>query len=215
MHQAVTWLLPKSQQYFPLGSITRCFQQRLDFHHHLVRFILLIYRRELVRHCQTRFLFHGFHHPSSPTFSSSSSLDLSGIARETQWFVRIREWLARLLRHSRQSYALRHRKELVNQPLLRSGIHNHQVRRVVVVAVWCCTGAHQVFRARFLLISLASFHSQEPLASFQFSAQSAMTPETLPRSGRSPIHVLSRDVPVILWSSSYYRISRQLLDSPP
>ena len=59
-----------------------------------------------------------------------------------------------------------------------------------------------------------SFLSQEPLASFKYSAQSGITPGTLPRSLRSLIHVLSGDAPMFLRSLSYYRIPRQLPHTP-
>ena len=59
------------------------------------------------------------------------------------------------LRHPRQSHALRHREELVDQPVLCSGIYNHQARRVFAITVWCRASSHQIFRAGCRMISHA------------------------------------------------------------
>ena len=67
----------------------------------------------------------------------------------------LRQQLIRFLRHSRQFHTLRHRKELTNQSVLRSGIYNHQVCRVFTVALRCRAISHQVLRADCLMISQA------------------------------------------------------------
>ena len=99
----------------------------------------------------------------SPTISSNSSLDLNCPEDLPQQIMGS-------LRHPRQSHALGHREELVDQSVLCSCIYNHHVRRLFAITVWCRARSHQILLTGCLLISHAvlQFHllfKSLPLAS--------------------------------------------------